>query len=390
MPIELVRRYCRVGAVAGGVVLVATLVLLAPQAEAGSAARFLGRHHIWRRMRQIDGAALDRHLERVVSRGAKRSPRFERRRARRRLIDRVRRHYTRVDRSIMPDALPPLPRPADPTVATGLAKALGRRSTANQLAEVLATAGALRGRVDAAGADLAARVERYVADYVRVHWGRREFTQWLRGRLKHFDPNNIELVRLSRPKLKKGQHVDRAARARLNRRINQAKRIIARVVHPDLLRALPPAEVVVDVEAKGGRYRRKRNRITLRPDSKLRTILHEFGHHIEWNAGLGPFAMARGLIAKRAQSSDETTLGELDPERENQRDKPAFEASLVRAYAARRYAHGGTEVVSVGMEYLASTKRARALFKKDPEHLLLLLSRLQAKPTQASGVSLAP
>lgn len=316
--------------------------------------------------------AMRRHANHVSQRSHGRRQ-FDEQRFVERYARRLLREGGRIDGRMLPETLPLLPVTSDPGVQQVIDGGKGQTRTAKELYLYLErqTAG-LRGSSDPGQQNLAGRLNTYLAGY-KDGWA----APWIASRLEAFTPSSVRFV------LDVKAGVDRDQRRRVGRQIAAARTILRRTLHPALLERIGRVPLRVDPsyavagivkDMDGSRA------VTLRPDSSVKDVLHELGHFVGYRGGLRALAAAHAVLSRRAQGSPAEPLSNLIPNTSYTQSQVGYRGGFADPYIGRHYADGYTEVLSMGLEHLATPRRAAELFKQDGEHFLLLLKVLQRAP----------
>jgi hypothetical protein len=113
-----------------------------------------------------------------------------------------------------------------------------------------------------------------------------------------------------------------------------------------------------------------------------RTLWHEMAHLLEDDPKI--MAAAVAFRDRRRESSTLYQMKQLVPGSNYSSDERAYKDSWLDPYVGKYYAGGSgefaTEVVSMGMQQLASVPAMFALHEKDPEHLAFMLGLCSTKP----------
>ncbi|MBW4666473.1 MAG: hypothetical protein KME60_03255 [Cyanomargarita calcarea GSE-NOS-MK-12-04C] len=104
-------------------------------------------------------------------------------------------------------------------------------------------------------------------------------------------------------------------------------------------------------------------------------IFHELGHHVEYNSSSVQSA-ARDWVKSRATSQTPAKLSDLTGSKTYGNDEIALPDSFISAYVGKVYAHGSTEVLSMGVEHLAEPKKMIYLHQQDIEHFHFTIGAL--------------
>ncbi len=170
--------------------------------------------------------------------------------------------------------------------------------------------------------------------------------------------------------------------ATIQRRVDEAFAILARVVHPALLRRLPPVTVQLTraFAVPGVIVPYTKATFAVRPESSVKDILHELGHMLEFFGGPRVQALSHALLVQRAFGTPSRPLSELLSGTSYTDAQRGWEGGFVAPYMGRHYSDGFTEVESMGVQSLTSRDAALELFQKDGYYVLGLLSTLQQPP----------
>ena len=316
--------------------------------------------------------AMRRHAARVSQRSHGRRQ-FDQERFVQRFSGRLLREGGRIDGRVLPETLPLLPLTGDAGVQRVIDAGKAHTHTAKELYLYLErqTAG-LRGSSDADEQNLAARLNTYLAGY-KDGWA----APWIASRLEAFAPSPVRFAVTVKP------GVAREKRRQVGRQISAARGILRQALHPALLERIGRVPLRVDPSYRvagivkdidGSRA------VTLRPDSSVKDVLHELGHFVGYRGGLRALATAHAVLDRRAQGSPAEPLSNLIPNTSYTQSQVGYRGGFADPYIGRHYVDGYTEVLSMGLEHLASPERAAELFRKDGEHFLLLLKVLQRAP----------
>jgi hypothetical protein len=284
-----------------------------------------------------------------------------------------RHHHWRVDR-ILPDNLPQLPRP-ETRYLRRLVRGAGNRGGVGRQLVYLERVAA---RLQASGLDRERKRGEQLGEYLSTYKGSWA-EPWLARRMSLFAGRDGPGWNLrSNLRFTGVWGIWTSEQRAVEHRLDEAWKILRGLVHPDLLKRLPPVKVVVDVSCR--RAEHSGETITLGPRSSVATILHELGHHIEDHGGLTYLILAQSLRMERAHGSSKP-LGKLVPGSSYRPDEEAFPSTFRNAYTAKKYslAHGATEVISMALQRFASRTEARQFLVEDGEYALKVLYALQEK-----------
>ncbi|MBW2733836.1 MAG: hypothetical protein JRH20_15725 [Deltaproteobacteria bacterium] len=283
----------------------------------------------------------------------------------REMADKVYRHYRRSSYRNLPKSLPDFSAmPAGLTVEGHL-----RHSGAKRLAFLEQKLAQWRGSEKKEDQQQAKRLRRYLVHYKdKNQWGEK----WLDQRLNAFSkqrPTGKGLVGVL-----DASALDPEQRQAMEKIVGEAWQKITGIIHPELLKRVGLPRIVVNPKQLGAAYLPAKMTIELSPYSNVSAVMHEFGHFLCYRGGLRIFAVAHVLRAERA-----ALKGNLIDLLQG----PAWKGWFFRQYIGREYpGDGATEVLSVGLEHLGSSKEALRVFKADGDFLLRMLAVLQQKPFQ--------
>ena len=108
-----------------------------------------------------------------------------------------------------------------------------------------------------------------------------------------------------------------------------------------------------------------------------RTFFHELAHLLEEDPKI--VQTARTFLESRRESSSAYPLSVLTKNRGYKSDEIAYKDTWFDPYVGKVYSNS-TEVISMGMQMLASPEMMLSLHEQDPEHLALMLGMCAAKP----------
>lgn len=112
-------------------------------------------------------------------------------------------------------------------------------------------------------------------------------------------------------------------------------------------------------------YDRNDNSVRLTTSSSTTAVIHELGHSLETKtSGLGDYA--RAFLDRRTADETAKPLADLQPTAGYDPSEQAKRDKFRDAYVGKVYAHGATEAISMGLEYMATDPVAFA--KQDPDH----------------------
>jgi hypothetical protein len=280
--------------------------------------------------------------------------------------------------SLAAAGLPELPPTADAQLASLLARARDAGPTAQQYLYLERQAANLRGSSEGQEQQLGQRLGDYLARFKRP-WSDR----WLQQRATRFTASRPAVAwdLLSNAEL--SPTMTPAQQAKMERRLRRAWRLITGLVHPALLQRLPPVSVRVALDGyavPGIVDRGGKKVITLLADSSVKDILHELGHELEYYGGLGVYAAAHKIRARRGNGRAPLPLQQLIPNTSYAASVTGFQGGYLEPYIGRYYGDGYTEVISMGLERFAQRRRARQAFAEDGSYMLALLEALQRPP----------
>jgi hypothetical protein len=107
----------------------------------------------------------------------------------------------------------------------------------------------------------------------------------------------------------------------------------------------------------------------------IKTLWHEFGHHVEFSDTTYQ-AAARAWILSKATSNQPQPLSVLAPGAGYDAGETAYPDDFVDPYVGKYYANGSTEVISMGLEHFVRPDLMRRLFQADRQHFDLILGFL--------------
>ncbi|PIE19924.1 MAG: hypothetical protein CSA65_00310 [Proteobacteria bacterium] len=317
-------------------------------------------------------------MERLGSAGrpadwqAQEQARFEKRFARKLL-----RHQSGSTAWLLPqEGLPALPASTNPQVVAELKKLPPRASNAMKVARLERVAATLLGSAKAKDQRRGKAVRSYLASYKRDSW----VDAFLDKQLSRFSKETGMPWKLG-DNVSWQYGVSAADKRVMRQRLTKAWSIARGAVHPDLLAWTLAVKVEVDPNASGASH--QGDTIRLRPDSSVKDILHELGHHIEDYGGLRTIAGAHGILDRRAFGGAMKPITEIDPTGTFGSYAPgtlAHAGAFERPYMGKVYQNGSTEVMSVALEKLADRQAAKQFFKRDGDHFLQMLNAMQRKP----------
>lgn len=122
-------------------------------------------------------------------------------------------------------------------------------------------------------------------------------------------------------------------------------------------------------------------------DFDKRTLWHEMGHHIE--ADPAAAAAARLFIRMRADSPEPKKLRELTGSRGYRSDEIAFADHFFSPYVGKIYAHGTTEVFSMGLETFSNPSLLAQRMKTDPQTLQFVMGYIHSPQDTLQALHLA-
>lgn len=272
--------------------------------------------------------------------------------------------------SVLPRRLPSLPKARSDELRRLRRMARSHGGPRAQLAFLERQAALLGGSPRRADRRRAERLTAYLASYKRG-W----ISGWIEQRMELFAGSPQPVSWKLSSQLDYRGDVSAEQRQQLEQRLERAWTIIRGAVHPKLLARLPP--VAVHVEAERKRAEHEGQIIRIGPKATVATILHEFGHHLEDYGDLELFALAHGLRQRRASGAAPVALRRLARGAGYEKHEVAYPGGFFHPYIGKRYDGGVTEVISVGLEQLASPHRAAAFAMRDGEYALSLLYALQ-------------
>ncbi len=274
---------------------------------------------------------------------------------------------------LLPGELPALPASRHRKVSSLVKQARTHGGIRRQVSYLERQAAHLRGSRDEAERALGDRLVSYLAGY-KASWSE----AWLTSSMSRFQGTASPVTWNLNSDIQFKGKVSGTHQDRLKGDLAKAWKIIRGVVHPDILAKLPPVTVLVEHDRSRGAH--NNDKIKLGPKSSLRTILHEFGHHIEDHAGVRPFAVAQSVRQQRANTNSLKSLNELVPGKNYKKDEKGYRGGFVAGYMGKHYSGGYTEIISMGLERFHSQKAARELFSQDGDMMLKVLTAIQNKP----------
>ncbi len=282
--------------------------------------------------------------------------------------------YERVTTSrYLPRTLPGLPTSEDRAVMKLVKDAGTRGNTQRQLSYLERQAARLRGSLDQADRALGDKLVAYLKSY-KQPWSE----AFLTARMRKFGGGESPVSwDLTTGVEYKGQ-VNAQRRTAMKRTLNEAWTIIRGVVHPDILRKLPAVTVVV--EESRSRAVHSGHQIKLGPKSNLKTVLHEFGHHIEDFAGVKPLAAAQAMRQQRAYTTRLEPLKDIIKGSTYNTKEKGYRGGYADGFMSKHYSGGYTEILSMGLQAFRTPAEAVKLFNKDGDMMLKLLMAIQNKP----------
>lgn len=157
--------------------------------------------------------------------------------------------------------------------------------------------------------------------------------------------------------------------------INEAWDRIKKIASTDVLNKVGPCSIRVK---KGVRANCGGKTMTIDKGEDVKTIMHEFGHHMEDQGGLAPFLHVQRILHERATGPELQRVDAVD-----MRSEMSYSAEMpaTGSYAAKYYSHGSTEMVSMGMEFFSNPKLAAELYLKDPEMFMTILAIARGQAT---------
>jgi hypothetical protein len=137
------------------------------------------------------------------------------------------------------------------------------------------------------------------------------------------------------------------------------------------------AFIQYDPEHKRASYSPTKNRVMHSAREGNAAVLeHEFGHCLEdKNASVKKAALA--FRDARTKGEETQRLKDINPKGKYKPDEICKPDKFIRAYAGRIYSDDGTEVMSIGCEYMA--REPHNLYKHDPEMFHFILGALGKK-----------
>lgn len=109
-----------------------------------------------------------------------------------------------------------------------------------------------------------------------------------------------------------------------------------------------------------------------------RTLWHELGHHLEADPEV--YAASAGFLAARRESTELHTMRKLTGNPRYGAKEVAYKDSWYSPYVGKVYPYRVTEVMSMGMEALATGAILAQVMDKDPEHIRLMAGFIKATP----------
>jgi hypothetical protein len=286
----------------------------------------------------------------------------------RRLAQGVLAHAGRVSASVaLPRILPSLPRAPSAEIADLLARARSQGGRSRQVAYLERQAAILAGSGQVEAQQKGKALRQYLRGYKEL-W----IDSWLQASLHRFEaissPISWDLTTHFQP----ASIISPEQVKKVEARLAQAWRILRAVIHPELLKQLPPVTVRLVTRQELGRACGDYDRGTIRiyEGSDLSTILHEFGHHLEENADLR--ILARMLALRKTRS-----FGLSDLKRGYGRSLGDF----ADEYMGRHYIASATEMLSVSLGKFADPQELRQMAMDDGDMVLHVLHLLQNAPS---------
>ncbi len=134
---------------------------------------------------------------------------------------------------------------------------------------------------------------------------------------------------------------------------------------------------------------RDNNRVRLSALTDVATVVHEFGHQVEFFLSVEEWRDIQDLLRMRHQGGNLVAIypNHTDPE---VRKEPAFNAVMpaTGAYSAKAYADGSTEVMSMTLEYFSTPANAAKMINDDPLQAAIILRLI--RPTEFRQIVPAP
>jgi hypothetical protein len=198
-----------------------------------------------------------------------------------------------------------------------------------------------------------------------------DLTGWARNRLEAFKEHEERNLRwfAEHTFIRHAPHATPKERQQVERTVEEAWRTLSRSVHPEILGALP--DVQVRVRPGRASYSAPDRVINLDPNAAARTVMHELGHHIESHTmpvqrlSMGQqMRRAYGYEARPRRNAVATEVGFPGVGRNDYRN---------RHYPGQLY----TEIISTGIEKLASEKALAEALRTEPYATLQILTALQ-------------
>ena len=109
-----------------------------------------------------------------------------------------------------------------------------------------------------------------------------------------------------------------------------------------------------------------------------RTLWHELGHHLEADPEV--YAASAGFLAARREGTTLHTMRKLTGNPRYGAKEVAYKDSWYSPYVGKVYPYRVTEVMSMGMEALATGAILAQVMDKDPEHIRLMAGFIKATP----------
>lgn len=106
--------------------------------------------------------------------------------------------------------------------------------------------------------------------------------------------------------------------------------------------------------------------------AEKRVIYHESAHNLEF-VGKGLEDAANNFKKEKAENLTPKRLRDITGNRNYNENEIAYVDKYITPYVGKIYPTGGTEVISVGMEYFVSRTKLKELREKDPEHFNFML-----------------
>ena len=137
-------------------------------------------------------------------------------------------------------------------------------------------------------------------------------------------------------------------------------KLLAGMLHPDVIAKLPRVKVILESNTRA-HYKNGRNTIRM-GDDDAGTVIHEFGHHIEYNMP-GYYEKALALRKKRTVGESLSYI--------NGTKEVGYRDEWFNHYVGRKYDFESTELISMGLEQMH--RNPYEFLKSDPEFFEFIL-----------------